>query len=158
MSKSLDRIAFEYWAGIGSKADLESWAETELRKEEPYPDACEMFNLSDDEAKKQSLRLAEEIIKFKPVSEKGEKWAKELLRQYCEKLLNEEIAPFEFCRLVQLFDASFLGMRTLDDGSLEYPDWLGDLWNNCDWCDETWNCSNSPHLIKEARKVLRGET
>ncbi len=158
MTKQLDRIAFEYWAGVGSKTDLEAWAEDELRKEEPHPDACEMFNLSEEEAEKQSLRLAADILKFHPISEKGEKWAKDLLNRYCEKLLNEEIAPFEFCRLVQLFDANFLGMRTLENGSPEYPEWLGDLWNNCDWCDESWNLSNSPHLAEEAKKVMRNET
>ena len=158
MIKQLDRIAFEYWAGVGSKLDLEAWAESELRKDVPHADACEMFNLSEEEAEKNSIRLAAEVLNFEPVSEKGEKWAKVLLKQYCKKLLSEEITPFEFCRLVQVFDANFLGLRTLENGSLEYPAWLGDLWNNCDWCDETWSLSNSTHLEAEARKVLENET
>ena len=158
MTKPLDRIAFEYWAGVGSKTDFEAWAVSELRKEEPHPDACEMFNLSEEEAEKQSIRLSAEILNFEPVSEKGEEWAKELLMEYCEKLLNEKITPFEFCRLVEVFDVNFLGIRTHEDGSLEYPEWLGDLWNNCDWCDETWTLSNSPHLAEEADKVLKNET
>ena len=158
MTKTIDKIAFEYWAGIGSKDDLENWATDELRKEEPHPDACELFNLTNEHQENQALRLAEELTDFKPVSEQGEIWAKELLSNYCESLLKEDMPPFDFCKLVQLFDASFLGIRTLSNGSLEYPEWLGDLWNNCDWCDESWTISTSPHLAKEALKVLNNKT
>lgn len=158
MVKQLDKIAFEFWAGAGIKSDLEDWAVSELRKDEPHPDACELFGLTDDGAEKESIRLAEEILDFKPVSEKGAEWAKEMLVEYCEKLLKEEITPVKFCGLVQLFDANFLGIRTLEDGSLEYPAWLGDLWNNCDWCDESWSLENSPQLVKEAKKVMNNET
>ena len=111
--------------------------------------------LTQREAEKQSIRLAEEILGFKPISERGEKWSKELLTDYCEKLLSEEITPFQFCNLIQLFDSGFLGLRTVEDGFVYCPEWLGDLWNNCDWCDESWSLSNSPHLAGEANKVLK---
>ena len=156
--KNLDKIAFEFWAGVGSMSDLENWAESELRKDNPHPDACELFGLSTEEAQKRSIALAEEILGFKPVSEQGEKLAKELLVGYCEKLIKKEITPMKFCLLVQLFDANYLGLRTLGDGSLEYPAWLGNLWNNCDWCDESWSLSSSPHLLEEAKKVIKNET
>jgi len=49
----------------------------------------------------------------------------------------------------------FLGIRETSKYELEYPLWLGDLWNACDWCDESWSLSNSPHLKEEADKVIR---
>lgn len=154
--KKIDRIAFEFWSGIGSKSDLEDWAEEELRKDEPHPDACELFNLSYDDAEKESIRLAKEITGFSPTSELSEKWAQELLSIYCKKLLSEEITPFQFCSLVNQFDGGFLGARDIGEGLAYYPEWLGKLWNNCDWCDESWTLSSSPHLAEEARKVISG--
>jgi hypothetical protein len=158
MNKQIDRIAFEFWSGIGSKSDLEDWAEEQLRKDDPHPDACELFNLSDEDAEKESIRLAKEIAGFSPTSEQGEKWAQELLSEYCQKLLDEEITPLQFCNLVNQFDGGFLGARDIGEGLAYYPEWLGDLWNNCDWCDESWDLANSPHLAEEAKKVMINET
>ena len=155
MTKQIDKIAFEFWAGVGSKSDLEDWAEDQLRKNDPHPDACELFNLSDEEAEKKSISLATEITGFNPTSEQSEEWAKELLAEHCSKLLNEEITPAQFCNLVNQFDGGFLGARDIGEGLAYYPEWLGQLWNNCDWCDESWSISNSPHLVEEAKKVLK---
>lgn len=82
MLKSISRISFELWAGVGSVSELEIWAEQELCKDSPHPDACELFNLSLYEAESQSLRLAFELEGFQPVSEQGEIWAKEILNHY----------------------------------------------------------------------------
>ncbi len=153
MTKQIDKIAFEFWAGVGCKSDLEDWAEDQLKKDSPHPDACELFNLSNDEAKEKSIWLANEILGFSPTSELGEKWAKELLTLYCKKLLNEEVKPIEFCNLVNQFDGGFLNARDIGEGLAYYPEWLGELWNCCDWCDESWLLSNSPHLAEEAKKV-----
>ena len=142
--KGLDRIALEYWASVGSKGDLEAWAVNELGKERPHPDACELFNLSDVEAGQHAIRLAEEILNFKPESEKGEEWAKVLLVLHGYRLVDEDIKPDDFCSLVRLFDGSFQGC----------PEWLGDLWNCCDWCDDTWSLSDSPHLVNEVKRVI----
>ena len=158
MNKQIDRIAFEYWSGLGSSDDLEAWAEAELCKSNPHPDACELFSLSRHDAVKYSLKIAKESRGFDPVSELGETWAKELLHLYGAKLLNGEITPNVFCTLVNTYDANFMDFRKLDERTFEYPKWLGDLWSNCDWCDESWSLSNSPHLASEVKKVLRNET
>ena len=91
MSKKIDRIAFELWAGIGSIRDLDAWAESELRSGDPHPDAHQLFNLGYEEAERQALRLADEIRGFSPLSEQSEAWARELLYSYCKKLLAGEI-------------------------------------------------------------------
>lgn len=52
MTKEIDRIAFEFWSGIGSRSELEDWAVNQLRNDDSHPDACELFNLSNDDAEK----------------------------------------------------------------------------------------------------------
>jgi len=158
MNKSIERIAFEFWAGIGSNNDLENWAESELLKDDPHPDACLLFGLTTEEAKDYALKLAEQTNGFSPISEQGEIWAKELLASYCDELLKGKITPYCFCSLIQLFDGSFLGLQEVEEGKTYYPEWLGDLWNQCDWCEEYWELINFPRLAAEAEKVLKSLT
>jgi len=154
MIKNINRIAFEFWAGVGSVSDLDDWAEDQLRNENSHPDACELFNLSYEKAEKESIRLACQINNFKVTSEASEEWAKSLLLEYSKKLLNEEIKPIFFCNLVNMFDGAFLGVRDIGEGLAYYPEWLGDLWNCCDWCDESWSLVNSSHLADEVKKYI----
>ncbi len=158
MNKSIDRIAFEFWAGIGSNIDLENWAESELLKDDPHPDACLLFGLPAEKAKEYALKLAEQITGFSPISEQGEIWSKELLASYCGELLIGKITPYRFCSLIQQFDYSFLGLHEEEEGKIYYPEWLGDLWNQCDWCEESWELSDFPRLAAEAEKVLKSLT
>jgi hypothetical protein len=32
--------------------------------------------------------------------------------------------------------------------------WMGNLWNNCDWCDGSWSYENCPSLVDEAHRVV----
>jgi hypothetical protein len=154
MNKNIDEIAFKFWCDMGEVSELESWAAFELKKDEPHVDAGYLFHLNKHRAKDASLRLAQELMGFEPISEKGELLAIAVLKEQSKLLLDGKITPLSFCKLVQLFDRNFLGLRVLENGSLEYPLWLGDLWNCCDWCDESWAISNSPTLADEAKKVL----
>ena len=154
--KSLNRIAMEYWCRVGDPKELDKWAENQLKNnEKPHPDVCELFNKTKEELEELILKIAEEQNGFVPVSEAGEKEAVDILIEISEKLIKKEITPNKFCYVVSLFDANFLGLRKTDENTLEYPNWLGDLWNNCDWCDESWTNSNSPHLIEEVNKMLK---
>ena len=155
MTKGIDRLAFEYWAGVGSKGDLEAWAIAEPEKDKPHPEVCELFFLSKYEDIKNATLSLEG---FAPVSERGEEWTKELLLVQCRKLLKEDIAPSEFCEMVKLFDGSFLDLRPPEGGYVYCPTWLGGVWDACDWCDDSWTLSNAPHLKEAASKILDWET
>lgn len=145
----------KFWCGVGNRNDLEAWAESELRENEnPHPDVCELFGISDEKSEKYLLRISKDINGFEPVSDEGEKLAIIILNEYCQKFIDQEITPYKFCRLVQRLDAAFVDFRELSDNEFEYPPWLGDLWNCCDWCDGSWTNDNSPHLVKEAKVVL----
>jgi len=158
MSGEIRKIAFKYWAVIGSQEELENWAQQELLKNrQPHPDVYDLFNLTYEEAKKVALRLARDLHDFSPTSEQGEDWARELLHLYGQKLLDEKINVLTFCQLVQKFDNAFLDARPTDDDTVYYPEWLGNLWNWCDWCDETWTLESSPELVEEVRRILANE-
>ena len=77
MTKSIEKIAFEFWADVGSVAEFETWVEEELRKDEPHPDAHEMFGLTVHEISEVSMRLAGELAGFDPSTETGESWSRE---------------------------------------------------------------------------------
>ena len=149
MTKPIDRIAFEFWCGIGSVSDFELWVESELRKDEPYPDAYDLFGLDRYQIGKESLKIAGKITGFNPLSVDNKKWVTELVIEKCILLTKEKITPKEFCDLVQTLDS-----QLLDTTVGIYPDWLSELWNHCDWCDETWTHSNSPHLLEKAKKLI----
>ncbi len=36
-----------------------------------------------------------------------------------------------------------------------HPSFIGDLYNACDWCDESWTLENAPYLVEEAERVLK---
>jgi hypothetical protein len=158
--KTLRRIAMEFWSGLGDAAAADSWAEDQLRNNlDPHPDVHELlFKKSRKEITVLLLRIAHDYEGFLPVSQEGEKEAIEILNGACDKFLREEITPSQFCRVVSTFDAGFLDFTKLDERTFEYPAWLGNLWNACDWCDESWTNANSPHLLAEAKRVLANNT
>ena len=62
--------------------------------------------------------------------------------------LNGEISAIEFCRIVQEFDIRFMETSNFK------LSWLGDLYNQCDWCDETWSLNSTPHLTNYLQEHL----
>ena len=154
MVKSIERIAFEFWSGIGRVSDLEAWAESDLKSDCPHADSYELFGLSRESAEWYSLRLAKDRSGFTPVSEAGERVAFEVLRDQCRALLSGETDPMQFCSLVQRVEAAFLGREPGSDGTIHSPDWLDALWHCCDWCDESWTIDRAPHLAEQARRLL----
>lgn len=68
------------------------------------------------------------------------------LKKYSQK----EIEPIELCSLSNKIETAIMDMRIITlDGFIYYPDWLGNMYNVCDWCDESWHYDNSPFLKKE---------
>ena len=123
-----------------------------------HPDVYELFNKDNSKAEELALKIANDLHGFTPDSEQSELWAKELLKDFAQKLLNEEISVFTFCEFVRLCDGWFLGSRPMEEGISYYPSWLGDLWNGCDWCDETWQLHHHPELEREIRSILTSES
>lgn len=153
--KNVKRITMEFWCGVGNLKESDAWADSELlNNPDPHLDTCEIFNKSEEEVENILLNIVKDKYDFEPVSEEGEEIAIEILNDLSELLLNEEITPRKFCLVVSRLEANFIDFRRIDERTFEYPPWLGDLWNQCDWCDESWTNSNSPHLISEVNKML----
>ena len=58
------------------------------------------------------------------------------------------LSPFKLCKIFSNLECGFLGApRELKANIAYYPEWIGDLYDACDWCDETWTIENSPHLM-----------
>ena len=66
-----------------------------------------------------------------------------------ERLLKKQLRPLEFCKMVAEFEAYLL-----DRASVECPQWIGDLWNACDWCDETWMIESASGLKDTVQEFL----
>lgn len=61
---------------------------------------------------------------------------------------NGNLNPLKLCTIFSNLECGFLDApRRLKNNIAYYPKWIGDLYDACDWCDETWTIENSPHLI-----------
>ncbi|WP_180124369.1 hypothetical protein [Acinetobacter sp. YH12097] len=61
---------------------------------------------------------------------------------------NGNLNPLKLCKIFSNLEKGFLDApRGLENNIAYYPEWIGDLYDACDWCDETWTIENSPHLI-----------
>lgn len=86
--------------------------------------------------------IKEHFPDFTFQSSDGIRWARETLRRRCEDYIQGRITPYEFCRVVSPVEEHF-----------DYPRWLGDLYNACDWVDGNTKREDVPYLAEEARKA-----
>lgn len=99
-------------------------------------------------------RLAKEVNGFEVNSLEAEPFAKEALAIATEQLLKENITVPKYCELIKQLDAAFnIAMDERPEPIKEW--WMGDLWNCCDWCDESWNHRNSKELLDEAEGLYQ---
>jgi len=78
-----------------------------------------------------------------------------LLQRTIARLLNGELEPLRFCEFFGSLEAYCVDNGPETAGQLYYPNFVGDLYNACDWCDESWTLDNSDQLREEATQVLR---
>lgn len=141
-----------YHLGDTDDAAVASWAEKEFALN-PNPPAQldDLFSRSDDVGSILAA-IARERFGFDPISHNGEPFVGEVLRQYLQRFLTRELRPIDLCRIVWDVEAKYGDAAFGDDRP--YPDWAGQLWNACDWCDETWTHDSAAFLVSEARRVL----
>lgn len=146
------QIFVEHELGAVSDAQLIEWACEVLSTDGPLADDLTITELAGLSPRVQSdLDLAggyfRNIIQshfpdFRFQSPDGVRWAREALRQRCNEYIERRITPYEFCRVVSPVEQHF-----------DYPSWLGDLYNACDWIDGNTKREDVPYLVDEARKV-----
>jgi hypothetical protein len=72
------------------------------------------------------------------------------LRRQIGLLLDRQISPSSFCQFFSSMEDKLV--IDADLSGLEVA-FLGDLFNACDWCDETWTLESAPYLAEESARV-----
>ena len=151
----LKHLTVLYWLGGEHQDAATSWAEHEYSNNpDPHPLLTELFAGQIDTGSLLA-EIASSRFGFVPSSADGESFARSILATHLRRFLAREISPHELCKIVWAIDNKYLDARPMVDESVTYyPDWLGGLWNACDWCDETWTHSIAGQLVSEAQTVL----
>ena len=151
----LKRLTVLYWLGVEDPDAASAWAEQEVSSNpDAHPLVTEVFAGRMDIGHLLQ-EIASQQFGFHPSSEDGEFYARLILISYLRRFVAREISPYELCAIVLAIDNKYLDIRPLDDPAIAYyPEWLGDLLNACDWCDETWTHASAGHLVTEAHVVL----
>lgn len=75
----------------------------------------------------------------------GELLAQQVLEEQCRRLLDGYIGPWGVCKLVPAIESLF-----------DFPGWLGEMYDHCDWCEPEHSAADWPHLIAYVRGFLSG--
>jgi hypothetical protein len=128
--------------------DVVGWANCMLTELAPETNDAllHLTNLDPRETPDVTAIAVRELISLIPNANDNTPHELKIAREI-KRLLNRVIPPFQFCKIVNSLDAS------LSDSG-RYPKWLGELWNACDWCDESWTLENQKHLKDTAERLL----
>lgn len=141
--------------GIATKEEIDSVVSGLTEGHDPVdPEVFEIFSKDPQQSRS---RFVDYFRKLRPDfaidSDEGVSACKELLVKQIERLHCRDITPFDFCNFVQVLEACYLDNAARTEGDVAYPDFLGDLWNVCDWCDESWTLENAESLRRESKRV-----
>lgn len=150
--KNYQEILVECWYDQIDLESIKKWAYSYIENNDDIPE--EIFELLDADKYQFEdllLKLTRTIDSdFSSQSISAEILAAKHLIKVASKYLNDEVTPMDVCRVVGKIDGGFLGAdRGLPDNVAYYPNWLGNLYNSCDWCDDTWTNTSAPHLKKD---------
>lgn len=143
--KSLHRLIVEYSCGIKDNNSAQECILYLIDKDPCIPDiAYTVCGVDHPDTEKSLICVAKYFDNhFSLTNKESEMASAELLADVGKSYLKRKKTPKEVCDLVQLFDTRFMEVQN------EECNWLGDLWNLFDWCDESWSFDNKPHLAKE---------
>jgi hypothetical protein len=127
---------------------------------EAHPDIWGFYTCSSqEEAAALTLKLAWELNRFVPASWEAEPYAQGALKRALDNFIAKKMSVQILCKLVENLDATFnvsLGRyRNPPQTAASEEWWMGNLRNDCDWCDDGWRYENSPALVDEVHRVAR---
>ncbi|WKE64242.1 hypothetical protein PVT67_11125 [Gallaecimonas kandeliae] len=155
--RTLQELLIEYWYDQLDLESIKKWAYSYISENDDIPE--ELFELLDaDKYQFESLllKLSMTIEKdFSSQSVGAEILAAKHLIKVAANYLEGKLTPVDVCRVVGKIDSGFLGApRGLPKNVAYYPNWLGNLYDSCDWCDETWTSDSAPHLKSDLEAQL----
>lgn len=155
----LNRIAVEFWCGVGSMEELPVVADAaNADLGEAHPDIWNCYTCSsEDDAAALTLKLAWELNRFVPASWEAVPYAQGALKRALDYFAAKKISVQFLCKLVQDLDVTYNVLLSpppeLSASAGSEEGWMGNLWNCCDWCDDSWSHDNFPALVEEAGRV-----
>lgn len=155
--KSYQEILIECWYDRKDRNSIIQWAETFVKSHDLIPaEVFEIFDAPEQLLEDILLRLSMTIDSdFSPQSLNTEILAAKYLIESIKKYLNDDTTPIDICRVIRKIDGGFMGApRDLPDNIAYYPYWLGNLYDSCDWCDNTWTMDSAPHLKQDLKSQL----
>lgn len=157
---NLNQLATDYWCEVGNSNDVLSWLDLVNSEEgEIHPYFYDLYDQSSKDYTAQILRtIAKEINGFEIESWESEPFAKRSLFKALELFIAEKLTVQDICNLTTQLDGLYnIGLAGVENPNDNADDewWLGNLWNCCDWCDDTWNHGNSQPLVSEAKRIYR---
>lgn len=142
-----------YSVGYFTNSDLLRWALEYLPTDEHFHDDAILtkitrLNAKQTEQVERSGSILREFIHrqwpgFSMKAPKPELYANKYFRRRLQEYLDEECTPWEVCRMVNPIEQIY-----------GFPDWLGNMFNACDWVEPNWVASNCRHLEDEVRTTL----
>ena len=138
--------------GSASKADIESFIQAVVEGGDEYD--SRLFQAHANDLRLARTKMLEFIDASFPEfcidSFEGLAACKAELKRQIVLLLDRQITPSTFC---QFFNSMESELVISSDLSADEVAFLGDLFNACDWCDDTWTLESAPYLAEEASRV-----
>ena len=138
--------------GSASKMDINSYIRSVIESDEEYDNR--IFEAHSNDLEVARAKILEFIAVSFPDFQVNTKEAlgacRAELKRQIGLLLDGKIMPYSFCRF---FNSMEVLLITDSELAPDDVDFLGDLYNCCDWCDDTWTVENSPHLAEEVARV-----
>ena len=149
------QLAIACHFGSASRVDIDTYIESVVLSGKDYD--SRIF-----EAHARDLKVAQaKILAFITVSFPEFEINSEDLLELCKSelkrqiglLLDKKITPSSFCEFFNLMESKLVFDSEFASDELTF---MGDLYNCCDWCDDTWTHDNSRHLTAEGIRVIAG--
>ncbi|MCP3921961.1 MAG: hypothetical protein GY714_05170 [Desulfobacterales bacterium] len=149
--KKIERLLVEDWCDVIREDDILEYVNSKIEIGEIF--AKEVYQMLSD-VKKNSTSILISVSLFDGYNSylrsiEGEKVAAQIVIDKSKELLDEKIRSIDFCKIIWFFDANYIDARPMEPGYAYYPEWLGELWNACDWCDETWTYNDSSYIREQ---------
>ncbi|WP_292869209.1 hypothetical protein [Mesorhizobium sp.] len=84
---------------------------------------------------------------FNERSAEAGRMAREIFLRRLRIYLQDDIKPFHVCRMVSPIEARY-----------DFPNWLGCLYDACDWTDERTTRAQAPHIRDTIEQILADNT
>jgi hypothetical protein len=151
MDTSTEDLAVRAWLRLASPSEIDEWAEGHLgRGGEPVADIVDLFRESHERKLDAFLVVAEQYFGFNLATIPGARAVERVIADLCRAVLGGAVTVSTLCAAVKRLDAYFVS----DHPESPVPDGLVELWNTCDWCNDSWTINSQPHLEGDLKAAI----